>query len=133
MSKSSALPVLLVAYAAASLLHFVHNAEFVDEYPNMPAGLSRGMIYAAWLGVTAIGMAGYLLFRRGLTLAGVAFLAFYAALGFDALIHYILAPPSHHTVPMNLTIGFEVATAGLLLILVAAKLRRTGRKLMSRK
>lgn len=87
MFKPSALLAVLLAYAAASLLHFVHNAEFLDEYPNMPAGLSRGMIYAAWLGVTAIGMAGYLLLRRGLTLAGLAVLAVYAALGFDALVH----------------------------------------------
>jgi hypothetical protein len=31
----------LLACAAASLLHHVHNAEFLQDYPNRPASLSR--------------------------------------------------------------------------------------------
>jgi hypothetical protein len=31
----------LLACAAASLLHHVHNAEFLQDYPNLPASLSR--------------------------------------------------------------------------------------------
>ena len=27
----------LLAYGAASLFHHIHNAEFLSEYPNMPA------------------------------------------------------------------------------------------------
>ena len=29
------LPVLLLAYGAASLAHFIHNAEFLPDYPGL--------------------------------------------------------------------------------------------------
>jgi hypothetical protein len=115
---------LLLIYAAASLFHHIHNAEFLADYPNMPAWLSRGKVYAAWLGVTAVGLAGCLLVRRGHRLVGLCVLAIYAASGFDGLGHYVLAPLSAHTATMNLTIGVEVATATLLLIVVARLIGR---------
>jgi hypothetical protein len=52
---------LMIAYGVGSLVHFVHNAEFLAEYPNMPMWLSRADVYVAWLGITAIGVAGYVL------------------------------------------------------------------------
>jgi hypothetical protein len=76
-------------------------------------------VYAAWLGITAIGAVGYLLVRRGYRLGGLCAIAVYAALGFDGLAHYRLAPLSDHTAAMNLTIWLEVATAALLLIAAA--------------
>jgi hypothetical protein len=125
-----ALTALLVAYGAASLFHYAHNAEFLADYPNMPDWFSRAKIYAAWLGVTALGAAGYLLLRRGYALGGLSVLALYAALGFDGFGHYALAPASAHSAAMNLTIWLEAGTAGLLLIVVAsliAKRSRTSR------
>lgn len=111
--------ILLLAYGSASLFHHVHNAVFVDEYPNLPAWLSSAGVYAAWVGVTLIGVAGYLLLRRGYRLAGLAVVGLYGAFGLDGLAHYSRAPFSAHTLTMNLTIGLEVATAMLLLIAVA--------------
>jgi hypothetical protein len=105
-------------YAGASLFHYAHNAEFLAEYPNMPAWLSRMKVYAAWLGVTTLGLIGYVLVRRGYQFAGLSVLAVYAALGFDGLGHYSLAPLSAHTPLMNLTIGLEAASAALLLVAV---------------
>ena len=115
-----ALLVLLLAYAGASLLHYAHNAEFLADYPNMPAWLSRTKVYAAWLAVTALGAIGYLLLRRGHPFAGLSVLGVYAALGFDGFGHYGLAPASAHSATMNLTIWAEAGTAGLLLIAVAS-------------
>jgi len=106
--------ILLLAYGAASLVHYAHNAEFLADYPNMPAWLSRAKVYVAWFGVTAIGMLGYLLVRRGHQLGGLCVIAVYAAIGFDGLAHYRLAPLSAHTATMNLSIWLEVATAALL-------------------
>jgi hypothetical protein len=106
--------VLMIAYGVASLVHFVHNAEFLFEYPNMPAWLSRVDVYIAWLGITAIGIAGYILVGHGHRFAGLLLLAVYAALGLDSLGHYALAPMSAHTAAMNSTILMEVATAALL-------------------
>ncbi len=126
--RVDALVVALAVYCAASLLHYAHNAAFVDEYPNMPAWLSSAMIYGAWMGVTAVGLAGYLLVWRGYQVAGFAVIAIYAVLGFDGLGHYGLAPVSAHLAMMNFTIWLEVATAALLLAVVVGRMARRLRK-----
>lgn len=113
------LMILLLVYCAGSLLHYVHNAVFLDEYPNMPASLSPARIYAAWLGVTVVGLIGYFLVRAGYRFTGLAVIAVYAALGLDGLGHYSLAPLSAHTFTMNLTIWLEAVTALLVLVAVA--------------
>lgn len=121
---------LMTLYCAASLLHFAHNAECLAEYPNLPAWLTRSQVYAAWLGVTAVGALGHLVRRAGYELAGLALVGTYAALGFDGLLHYGRAPITAHTTAMNLTIWFEVATAALLLgaaLVLATKSARDGR------
>lgn len=116
--------MFLLAYAGASLVHHVHNAQFLSDYPNMPASLSPAGVYAAWLGVSSVGLIGYLFVRRGHQLVGFVTLAVYGVLGFLGLGHYMLAPISAHTLTMNLTIWLEVATAVLLLIAVAGRMAR---------
>jgi hypothetical protein len=81
--------------------------------------VSRAQIYAVWLGITAIGVAGYILCRVGYWLAGLIVVAVYAGLGFDGLLHYGRAPFAEHTAAMNFSILFEVATAALLLVCTA--------------
>ena len=119
-----ALSFCLLAYAAASLFHHAHNAAFLDEYPHMPAWLSPPAVYAAWLVATAIGLAGYVLLRRGHRLAGLGLLIAYGVYGLDSLAHYVLAPASAHTLTMNQSIWFEAASAAALLVLV---FRESGR------
>jgi hypothetical protein len=114
----------LVAYAAASLLHHVHNAEFLPDYPNMPASVSRGQVYAAWVGEAMVGVAGYVLFRLGYRRTGLAVIALYALSGFLGLAHYSLAPIAAHSLAMNATIWLEVLAACLLLIAVVRGLRQ---------
>lgn len=108
----------LVAYAAASLLHHAHNAEFLGEYPGMPAWLSRAGVYGAWGAVTALGVLAYLLLSRGRPGTGLLLLAVYATYGFGSLVHYALAPPSAHGAAMNATIALEAGTAAWLLATV---------------
>jgi hypothetical protein len=110
------LVVLMIAYGVGSLVHFVHNAEFLAEYPNMPSWLSRADVYVVWLAITAIGIAGYILIGHGHRFVGLLLVAVYAALGLDSLGHYALAPMSAHTAAMNSTILLEVATAALLFV-----------------
>ena len=81
----------------------------------MPLWLSRSRVYAAWFAVTAIGALGLVVARSRFALIGLLLLASYAALGFDGLGHYALAPISSHTLAMNLTIWFEVVAAAVLL------------------
>jgi hypothetical protein len=106
---------LLLLYCSASLLHFSHNAEHLADYPNMPKWLSRSQVYVAWLGITAVGILGLLFLRFGYQRIGLMIVGLYAALGFDGLGHYALAPVSGHTIVMNATIWFEVAAGAMLL------------------
>ena len=79
--------IFLLAYAAASLFHHVHNAELLTEYPKMPAWLSRASVYIAWLCVTSVGLIGYVLVRWGYQLAGLFAWGVYGALGLDGIAH----------------------------------------------
>jgi hypothetical protein len=106
---------LVAAYFATSLGHFAHNAEFICEYPNLPAWLTRAKVYAAWLAITSVGLLGFILMHNKLVVAGLLLVAIYAALGFDGLGHYAVAPMELHTLGANVTILSEVAAAGLLL------------------
>jgi hypothetical protein len=118
------LAVLLFAYAGASLVHHVHNAEFLADYPNMPAWITRPAVYAAWLCETMLGVAGYLILRRGYPVVGLGLIVIYAALGFDAFVHYALAPAAAHTAAMNATIWLEAAAAALVLVAIAVLAKR---------
>ena len=52
-----------------------NNAQFIDEYPNMPTGFPAALAYVVWGAVTAVGLAGYYGVRRGRELLGFAVLA----------------------------------------------------------
>lgn len=123
-AESRAVLVALLAYTAASVLHFVHNAVFLASYPNMPGWISRVVVYGALAGVLTVGACGYALLRCGHRLLGLLVIAAYAALGFDGLAHYSLAPISAHSAAMNFTIWLEVAAAALLLALVVGLIAR---------
>jgi hypothetical protein len=123
-ARADTLPRLMLGYGAASLLHFAHNAVFIAQYPNLPTWLSPARVCATWIGLTAVGLLGYGLRHLGFRVAGLAVVALYAALGFDGLAHYRLAPLSAHTRMMNLTIWLEVAAAAALLVAVAPEFAR---------
>ena len=109
---------LVLLSLAASLLHFVHNAEFLSAYPNLPIWLTRPQVYLAWTSLAAIGVCGLLLYLWGRDLLGLSLIGLYAAFGFDGLLHYARAPFTEHTNAMNFTIWFEVVAAGALLVAV---------------
>ena len=115
---------LLLLYLAASLLHFAHNAEYLADYPNLPAWLGRSDVYLVWIAQAAVGMCGYGLYRRGRQLAGLLLIGVYAAAGLDGLLHYTRAPLAAHTPMMNFTIWFECVAAAVLLIAAAAALAK---------
>ncbi|RYF20783.1 MAG: hypothetical protein EOO77_07350 [Oxalobacteraceae bacterium] len=119
--------VLLVLYLGASLLHFTHNAEFAQDYPNLPDWVDRSSVYLTWLGITAGGVLGYVLFRLGSRVLGLIVLCLYAAAGLDGLLHYTLAPMGAHTHGMNFTIWFEVVVASVLLLYLLTMATRRDR------
>jgi hypothetical protein len=124
-SSHGNLPIALLAYSGATLVHFAHNAEFAVDYPNLPASLTAGKIYAVWLGITAIGVLGGFLVWKGVSRAGFAVLVAYAALGYDGLLHYSLAPMTAHSPMMNFTIWGEAVMATILLAVIAQQWKRS--------
>ena len=128
IERDRRLTVLLIGYAVASLLHFVHNAEFLAEYPNLPASWTRAGVYLAWVGLSAVGLAGWLMLSRGYQRVGLALICAYALLGIDSLGHYAVAPLSAHTSAMNATIILEVVMAmGVFIEAMRRIVRRTFR------
>ena len=119
MNRNSALLSVILLYGATSLIHFMHNAIYLDLYPNMPPWLTPFGVLASWLVIAGTGALGYWLFRKGLTAIGLAVLALYAALGFGGLDHYVIAPVSAHSMAMNATIVTEVIAASVLLVVIA--------------
>jgi len=114
------IPWLLALYASASLLHFTHNAEYLAQYPSLPASWTRADVYLAWCGVTSVGLLGYVLYRTRYPRLGLTVLAVYGGLGLAALLHYTRASIAHHSAVMNFTIWAEVAAATVFLINVAS-------------
>ncbi len=112
------LPLMLV-YGAASLLHYVHNAVYVNDYPNLPAWLTARDVIEAWFVVGAVGTLGYLFYSRISRVPGLLMITVYALFGFGGLDHYAVAPISAHTLAMNVTILLEVVSALVLLAYVA--------------
>jgi H+/Cl- antiporter ClcA len=107
---------LFAVYSVASLTHFVHNAEFIAFYPNMPSWITRETVYLAWLGIGCLGLSGLLMWRFKLFALGMLCMGAYGALGIDGLAHYSLALCGEHTLATNFTIWFEVITGFVLLI-----------------
>ena len=114
-------------YCAAALIHFTHNAEFLEDYPNMPKWITRGGVYFVWAAEALIGVVGMVLLWCGFRRIGTLLLMLYAALGFDGLLHYSLAPMAAHTFAMNFTIWFEVVAGALVIAAGAMYLRNTMR------
>src|SRR6476620_10584430 len=101
MKRMDVLTGLMLAYGAASLLHFIHNAQFAGDYPNFPDTITALQVYGVWLFIAVTGIAGYLLMRFGLRVVGLIVTGVYAGFGFNGLLHYKLAPMSAHSLAMN--------------------------------
>lgn len=116
-----ALLIAMLVYGALSLAHFVHNAVYLQSYPNLPAWFTPDGVAASWLVIGGLGVLGWVLYRRVSRGAGLVAIAVYALLGFGGLDHYLVAPPSAHTLAMNASIVAEAAGAGTVLALAGAR------------
>lgn len=84
------LRVLLAVAIAVSIVHYADNVAAYGAYPEPASGFapSRGLIAASWFVFTALGLAGYVLLRRGRVLAAAACLAAYSGSGLIGFGHY---------------------------------------------
>ena len=110
------LGVFSVVYLVASLIHFVHNAVYLEQYPGLPASWTPIGVFLAWCGLTLVGAAGWLLLLRRRLFIGLSIVLVYAMLGMDSLGHYVVASVSAHTWMMNSTIVLEVTAASLVFL-----------------
>jgi len=111
---------VVFATIAVTLFHFTDNAVNVDTYPK--AGWQPdwfgAVVVAAWLLYTAVGVAGYLAYRRGdLRLAHGLLLA-YGYLVLSSLGHFIYGSPSELTTRGVISVFVDVA-AGSVVVAVA--------------
>ena len=118
MHRDRTLLMFMLAYGVASLAHFVHNAVYIDAYPNLPMWITPLVVHASWLVVAGIGTLGYWLYRSASRAFGLMVIGVYALLGFGGLDHYAVAPVSAHSIAMNATILGEAITASVLLVVV---------------
>ena len=70
MNLPRRIQALLAAYFVATVAHFVHNAEYIAFYPNMPDWITRETVYVAWLAIASVGVAGLVVVRFGWTALG---------------------------------------------------------------
>jgi hypothetical protein len=127
MRHTHKLLLLMMMYGAASLLHFMHNALYIQEYPNLPRWITPLGVYASWCGIALLGALGFWLYRMVSAAVGRIVIAVYALLGFAGLDHYVIAPFGAHSIAMNATIIAEVSTATVLLVFLACELLREPR------
>ena len=116
MNLPRRIQALLAAYFVATVAHFVHNAEYIAFYPNMPDWITRETVYVAWLAIASVGVAGLVVVRFGWTALGALLIGAYGALGLDGLQHYTLALCSEHSLVANVTIWSEAALGVLLAV-----------------
>ena len=108
--------VIALVYLVASLGHFVHNAEYLEQYPNLPGWLTRKGVYLAWLAVTLPSIAALVAWAKGHPGLTFGLLAAWGALGYLGLDHYHVAPVSAHAFLANVSILFEVVAGSVLLL-----------------
>lgn len=79
---------VLAASVVLTTIHYTDNYLYFDEYPQ-PGSLQRWQVWAAWLLLTAVGVAGYALYRRGYAGPAYVCLVVYSYTGLSSLGHYL--------------------------------------------
>jgi hypothetical protein len=85
------LSVIFAVAVVASIIHYTDNYVNFDDYPpakNAPA--SAALVLGAWFAFTAVGLAGYLLFRRRPSDLALLLLAAYSGSGLIGIGHYLV-------------------------------------------
>jgi hypothetical protein len=82
------LTVLLAAAVISSAVHYTDNYLAFEKYPQGDIEISDDTVWIAWIAFTAFGLAGYLLYRRGRTIAVATCLAIYSVSGLISIGHY---------------------------------------------
>jgi hypothetical protein len=91
VSQRRVLDVVFFTAVAVSIVHYTDNYLGYDSYPHKSGPIpdpSATTIVVAWFAFTALGVAGYLLYRQGRTRPAVLLLAAYSGSGLIGIGHY---------------------------------------------
>lgn len=86
--KPGLLRILLALGIASTAVHYTDNAVSIEQYPQ-PTWITVPVIFGVWIGLTAAGIAGYVLYRRGKTWPALALLVLYSYTGLSTPLHYL--------------------------------------------
>lgn len=85
------LPVIFWTAVVVSIVHYTDNYANYSDYPHGTGPEpSAAVILGAWFVFTPLGLAGYLLYRRGRIRTGSMFLLAYSGSGLVGIGHYAL-------------------------------------------
>ena len=109
---------VLLAGVLLTAVHYTDNYLYFDEYPQ-PASLRPWQIYAAWTLLTAVGVAGYRLFKSGYVAPAYVCLVVYSYTGTSSLGHYLYGPLSELSAKQHVFILVDGLTGLAVLAFVA--------------
>jgi hypothetical protein len=86
------LSVILAVAVVVSIVHYTDNYVNYHDYPQSRTlpNPSSALVIASWFGFTAVGLAGYLLFRRSPSSLALILLAAYSGSGLVGVGHYLV-------------------------------------------
>jgi hypothetical protein len=99
---------LLIACIVSTAIHFTDNYLYMEKYPQ-PNWITPSSIYISWMTWTAIGIAGYWLYRSERFWLSYLCLTVYSFCGLASLGHHLYGAMSEFSVKMH----FFIATDGL--------------------
>jgi hypothetical protein len=119
--------VLLVGVVLTTV-HYTDNYLYFDEYPQ-PASLRRWHVYAGWLVLTAVGLAGYRLYAAGHELPAYVCLVVYSYTGLSSLGHYLYGALEEFSVKQHIFILVDgLAGAAVIAFVVWSAITRRRRR-----
>ena len=111
--------LVVLASVALTAFHFTDNYVSIDTYPQ-PGWITKPVVAVAWIGFTAFGVAGYLLYRRGRFAVAHACLLLYSYAGLSSLGHFLSGSPDEFTTRGLVSVLIDGA-AGSAVLVVAVR------------
>jgi hypothetical protein len=92
----STVGLVVIASIVLTAFHFTDNYVSIETYPQ-PDWVTGPVVLVAWPLLSAFGVAGYLLYRRGKLTAAHACLLTYSYTGLSSLGHFFSGSPDEFT------------------------------------
>ena len=88
--------IVVATSVLLTAIHFTDNYVSIETYPQ-PDWVTGPVVLISWPLFTALGVAGYLLYRRGQFATAHAFLIAYSYTGLSSLGHFLSGSPDEFT------------------------------------